>query len=82
MVTSINDRQITQIVSGGEFNIAMDTDYLIWGWGKNEHGQVCCIIQVFVMKEGDFHVRPELNKFVIAVTQHKCFVIGRQAGRL
>ena len=40
MVTSINDKQIIQIAAGGEFNVAMDTDYCLWVWGKNEFGQV------------------------------------------
>lgn len=40
MVTSINDKQIIQISAGGEFNVAMDSDHLLWVWGKNEFGQV------------------------------------------
>lgn len=51
MVTSINDKQIIHISSGGEFNVAMDSEYSLWVWGKNEFGQVnissvCyCIVQ-------------------------------------
>ncbi|XP_064605669.1 uncharacterized protein LOC135470577 [Liolophura sinensis] len=40
MLTSINDRSISHLTCGGEFNIAMDTDFLIWVWGKNEAGQL------------------------------------------
>lgn len=40
MVTSINDHQVMYISAGGEFNVAMDTDYTLWVWGKNEFGQV------------------------------------------
>ena len=40
MVTSINDRQINHMTAGGEFNVAMDTDGLVWVWGKNDFGQV------------------------------------------
>lgn len=40
MVTSINDKQIIQISAGGEFNVAMDSEHLLWVWGKNEFGQV------------------------------------------
>lgn len=40
MLTSINDRCMTHLTCGGEFNIAMDTEFLIWVWGKNDAGQV------------------------------------------
>ncbi|XP_063404631.1 uncharacterized protein LOC134688085 isoform X2 [Mytilus trossulus] len=40
MVTSINDKQIIHISSGGEFNVAMDSEYSLWVWGKNEFGQL------------------------------------------
>ncbi|KAJ8301898.1 hypothetical protein KUTeg_020885 [Tegillarca granosa] len=40
MVTSINDRQITHMCSGGEYNIALDSDGLVWVWGKNDTGQL------------------------------------------
>jgi len=40
MVTHINDRQINHMASGGEFNIALDSDGHTWGWGKNDLGQV------------------------------------------
>ncbi|KAL3853004.1 hypothetical protein ACJMK2_016594 [Sinanodonta woodiana] len=40
MVTQINDRQIKHIASGGEYNIVMDTENLLWAWGRNDMGQL------------------------------------------
>lgn len=40
MVTNINDRTVAHITCGGDFNIAQDSDGLIWGWGKSDMGQV------------------------------------------
>ncbi|XP_052768315.1 uncharacterized protein LOC128208770 [Mya arenaria] len=40
MVTSINDRHISHLVAGGEFNIAMDTDSQLFVWGRNEFCQL------------------------------------------
>jgi alpha-tubulin suppressor-like RCC1 family protein len=40
MVTTINDRTIIHLTSGGEYNVAMDTDSQIWVWGRNEFCQV------------------------------------------
>ncbi|KAK3585949.1 hypothetical protein CHS0354_038491 [Potamilus streckersoni] len=40
MVTQINDRQIKYLASGGEYNIAMDTENLVWAWGRNDMGQL------------------------------------------
>ena len=41
MVTQINDRQVTSLSSGGEYNVAVDSDSQVWVWGRNEFGQVC-----------------------------------------
>lgn len=51
MVTSINDKQIIQISAGGEFNVAMDSDHLLWVWGKNEFGQVKKCRQTKLMRK-------------------------------
>ncbi|KAK3101004.1 hypothetical protein FSP39_000154 [Pinctada imbricata] len=40
MVTSINDRKVCHMTSGGEFNISLDSDGLVWVWGKNDYGQL------------------------------------------
>ena len=40
MVTQINDRQVTSLSSGGEYNVAVDSDNQVWVWGRNEFGQV------------------------------------------
>ena len=40
IVTQINDRQMAHLSSGGEFNVTMDTEGLVWVWGKNDFGQV------------------------------------------
>ncbi|KAL4238144.1 hypothetical protein ACF0H5_002856 [Mactra antiquata] len=40
MVTSINDKHIVHLTSGGEYNVAMDTDSQIWVWGRNEFCQL------------------------------------------
>lgn len=40
IVTQINDRQMAHLASGGEFNVTMDTEGLVWVWGKNDFGQV------------------------------------------
>lgn len=40
MVTNINDRNVIHITSGGDFNIGQDSDGLVWGWGKNDVGQI------------------------------------------
>ena len=40
MVTQINDRQVTCLSSGGEFNVAIDSEGQLWVWGRNEFGQV------------------------------------------
>ena len=53
MVTSINDKQIIQISAGGEFNVAMDSEHLLWVWGKNEFGQVKKCRQK-IMRKGIF----------------------------
>lgn len=40
IITQINDRQMAHLASGGEFNVTMDTEGLVWVWGKNDFGQV------------------------------------------
>ncbi|XP_041350104.1 uncharacterized protein LOC121369224 isoform X2 [Gigantopelta aegis] len=40
MLTKINDRHIVMVKSGGEFNVAMDTNNQILVWGKNDMGQL------------------------------------------
>ncbi|XP_053407428.1 uncharacterized protein LOC123565052 isoform X2 [Mercenaria mercenaria] len=40
MVTTINDRNIIHLTSGGEYNVAMDIDGQIWVWGRNEFCQL------------------------------------------
>ncbi|XP_046564861.1 uncharacterized protein LOC124273631, partial [Haliotis rubra] len=40
MLTKINDHNIVCVKSGGEFNIAMDTENTVWVWGKNDTGQL------------------------------------------
>ncbi|XP_055958242.1 uncharacterized protein LOC126827750 [Patella vulgata] len=40
MLTKINDHQFISARSGGEYTIALDSDYQVWVWGKNESGQV------------------------------------------
>ena len=40
MVTHINDKNIAYLSSGGEFNVAVDSDSQLWVWGRNEFGQV------------------------------------------
>ena len=48
MVTQINDRQVTSLSSGGEYNVAVDSDSQVWVWGRNEFGQVCSQNKPFV----------------------------------
>ncbi|XP_052272508.1 uncharacterized protein LOC127873013 isoform X1 [Dreissena polymorpha] len=40
MVTTINDRNIRHLTSGGEFNVAMDTEGQLFVWGRNEFCQL------------------------------------------
>ncbi|KAK6176559.1 hypothetical protein SNE40_014821 [Patella caerulea] len=40
MLTKINDHQFISAKSGGEYTIALDSDYQVWVWGKNESGQL------------------------------------------
>ncbi|XP_055999241.1 uncharacterized protein LOC125654012 isoform X3 [Ostrea edulis] len=40
IITQINDRQMAHLASGGEFNVTMDTEGLVWVWGKNDFGQL------------------------------------------
>ncbi|XP_071082712.1 uncharacterized protein [Haliotis cracherodii] len=40
MLTKINDHNIVCVKSGGEFNIAMDTENTVWVWGKNDTAQL------------------------------------------
>lgn len=50
MLTRINDQHMVHLASGGEFNLALDSDLCLWVWGKNDSGQVrqkCVQCQVF-----------------------------------
>ena len=40
MLTRINDQHIMHLCTGGEFNMALDADFSLWVWGKNDQGQV------------------------------------------
>ncbi|KAL5013415.1 hypothetical protein ScPMuIL_007685 [Solemya velum] len=40
IVTAINDRQVVHAACGGEYNVVMDTDGQLWGWGKNDYSQI------------------------------------------
>ena len=40
MVTRINDRKIVHLACGSEFIVAMDTEGVVWAWGRNDAGQV------------------------------------------
>ncbi|KAK7102561.1 hypothetical protein V1264_020760 [Littorina saxatilis] len=40
MLTRINDQHVIHLSAGGEFNMALDNDLLLWVWGKNDAGQL------------------------------------------
>ncbi len=40
MVTRINDRKIVHLCCGADFIIAMDSEGVVWAWGRNDSGQV------------------------------------------
>lgn len=40
MLTRINDQHMVHLASGGEFNLALDSDLCLWVWGKNDSGQL------------------------------------------
>lgn len=47
MVTQINDKKVIYLMSGGEFNVAVDSDNQLWVWGRNEFGQVRFCLDLF-----------------------------------
>lgn len=40
MLTRINDQHMVYLCTGGEFNLALDGDFSLWVWGKNDTGQL------------------------------------------
>ncbi|XP_076469360.1 uncharacterized protein LOC143299801 isoform X3 [Babylonia areolata] len=40
MLTRINDQHVIHLSTGAEFNIALDSDFTVWVWGKNDSGQL------------------------------------------
>lgn len=64
IVTQINDRQMAHLASGGEFNVTMDTEGLVWVWGKNDFGQV--------------NTMDLYDKLVISSKSHTYMYIGHQ----
>ncbi len=40
MVTRINDRKVAHLSCGAECMVALDTEGIVWAWGRNDAGQV------------------------------------------
>lgn len=41
LLISINDRRMVEIACGPDYSIALDSTGRLWGWGRNNFGQVC-----------------------------------------
>eukprot|EP00106_Octopus_bimaculoides_P003264 XP_014770706.1 PREDICTED: uncharacterized protein LOC106869467 [Octopus bimaculoides] len=53
-VTAISDVHISHVYSGSDFNVALNSDGEVWGWGRNDTGQLLHLI-----KEKGVRVRPK-----------------------
>ncbi|XP_062616739.1 uncharacterized protein LOC134278436 [Saccostrea cucullata] len=71
IITQINDRRMAHLASGGEFNVTMDSEGLVWVWGKNDFGQLGLdkLDSPTAVKQSRVHTHHRHRETVTSVTE-------------